>query len=238
MEILDTVVLERASSTGTEQRLILNQMRWAGHVVRMGNGRFSKQLFCCKLTRGKRPQHKPTKRFKDVLKSNLKELKIDVDDWEALTKNRASWRKLIRERCSSSEQKRVEHAELKCALRNQDDSAVPGDVMNELKCNVYGRVLLSEAGLVNHLKSLGQWSNEEVDEKALPGRPRNNTCPTCGLVCKSAGGLTRHSKIHKDVPQPETSNNGNFKCYFCERTCKTEAGLESHLRAHDRAVNN
>ena len=30
------------------------------------------------------------KRFKEVLKSNLKELEIDVDDWEALTENRAS----------------------------------------------------------------------------------------------------------------------------------------------------
>ena len=35
------------------------------------------------LNRGKRPLHKPRKRFKDVLKSNLKELEIDVDDWEA-----------------------------------------------------------------------------------------------------------------------------------------------------------
>ena len=43
------------------------------------------------LTRKKRPQHKPRKRFKDVLKSNLKELEIDVDDWETLTKNRVSY---------------------------------------------------------------------------------------------------------------------------------------------------
>ena len=36
---------------------------------------------------------------------------------------------------------------------------------------MYGRLLLSKAGLVNHIKSLGQWTNEEVDEEALPGRP-------------------------------------------------------------------
>ena len=97
---------------------------------------------------------------------------------------------------------------------------------------------MSKAGFVNHLKSHGQWTNEEVDEGALRGRPRNHTCPTCDLVCKSAGVLTRHSKIHKGIPQPDTSNNGNFKCYICERACKTKAGLKSHLRAHDRAVNN
>ena len=50
----------------------------------------------------------------------------------------------------------VEHAELKCALRKQDDSAVLTDVLNELKCSVCGCLLLSKAGLVNHLKSHGQ----------------------------------------------------------------------------------
>ena len=106
------------------------------------------------------------------------------------------------------------------------------DVLNELKCSVCGRLLLSKASLVNHLKSHGQWTNEAVLGEALPGRPRKHTCPICGFVCKSAGGLIRHSKIRKDVSQPEISNNGNFKCYLCERTCKTKVGLKSHLRAH------
>ena len=73
----DTVVLERACSTSIEKKLILNQMRWAGHVLRMGDGRFPKELFYGELARGKRPQRKPRKRFKDVLKSILKELEID-----------------------------------------------------------------------------------------------------------------------------------------------------------------
>ena len=50
-----------------------------------------------------------------------------------------SWRKSIRERCSDFERKRVEHAALKRALRMQDDSAVPTDVLKELKCSVCGR---------------------------------------------------------------------------------------------------
>ena len=120
----------------------------------------------------------------------------------------------------------------------QDDSAVPTDILHELKCSVCGRFFLSKAGLVNHLKSHGRWPNKAVYEEALPARPTKHTCPTCGLVCKSAGGLIRHSMIHKDVPEPEISNNENFKCYICERTCKTKADLKSHLRAHNRAVNN
>ena len=162
----DTVVLERACSINIEKRLILNQMCWVGHVVKMEDERLPKQLFYGELTRGKRPQYKPRERFKDVLKSNLKELEINVDDWEALTEIRASWRKLIRERCSNFEQKRVEYAALKRAPRKQDDSAVPTDVLNELKCSVCRRLLLSMAGLVNHLKSHGLWPNEAVYEEA------------------------------------------------------------------------
>ena len=94
--------------------------------------------------------------------------------------------------------------------------------------------------MVNQLKSHVQRHNEAVYEEALPARPTKHTCPTCSLVCKSAGGLTRHSKIHKNIPQPVTSNNGRFKCHFCKSTCKTLAGLKSHLRApgraHDRSV--
>ena len=60
----DIVVLERKSRI--EQRPILNQICWVGHVVRMGDGRLSKQLFYGELTRGKRPQHKPRKRFNPI----------------------------------------------------------------------------------------------------------------------------------------------------------------------------
>ena len=71
----------------------------------------------------------------------------------------------------------MEHAELKRAIRNQDDSAVPTDVPNELKCSVCGGLLLSRAGLVNHLKSHGHWPNEAVYDEALSGSSRNRTCP-------------------------------------------------------------
>lgn len=39
-------------------------------------------------------QHRP-KWFKDVVKSNLKALEIDVDNWENLVKSFANWGKLI-----------------------------------------------------------------------------------------------------------------------------------------------
>ena len=74
-------ILREHSVQVLRNRQLLNQMCWAGQVVRMGDGRLPKLLFYGVLTRGKRPQHKPRKRIKGTLKSNLKELEIDVDDW-------------------------------------------------------------------------------------------------------------------------------------------------------------
>ena len=71
------------------EKIIQNQMRWVGHVIRMGDDRLPKQLFYGELLKGKRPQHKPKKQFKNIIKSNLKSLKIDVNTWEALAGNRA-----------------------------------------------------------------------------------------------------------------------------------------------------
>ena len=50
-------------------------------------------------------------------------------------------------RCSNFERTWVEHAALKRALRMQDESAVTTDVLQELKCSVCGRFLLSKAGM-------------------------------------------------------------------------------------------
>ena len=63
-------------------------MRWAGHVVRTGDARLPKQLFYGQLRDGKRPQHKPRKRYKDCLKNNLVKIKINPDNWEWLALKR------------------------------------------------------------------------------------------------------------------------------------------------------
>ena len=62
----ETLVLEKARTSSIEKKIILNQMRWLGHVVRIEEDRLPKQLFYGELIIGKRPQHKPKKRFKDV----------------------------------------------------------------------------------------------------------------------------------------------------------------------------
>ena len=90
----------------------------------------------------------------------------------------------------------------KCPLEKQDESTVPADAQQELKCTIGRYFFLSIAGWINHLKSYQQKRDRAVHENVLPACPPRYTCPTSALVCKSAGGLTSYSKIHKDVPQP------------------------------------
>ena len=82
-----TAVLQIAECPSIESLIMKNQLRWAGHVVRMEDERIPKQLFYGELMTGKRPQHKPKKRFKDCIKNSLKAFKIPVENWETLAKS-------------------------------------------------------------------------------------------------------------------------------------------------------
>ena len=73
-------MLESAECPNIEYFTLLNQLRWAAHLVNMENTRIPKQLFYGELVNGKRPQHKPKKRYKDCLKYNFKELDIDYNN--------------------------------------------------------------------------------------------------------------------------------------------------------------
>ena len=73
------VFLERSEGKSVEATLIHNQMHWGGHVVRMDDDRLPKELFYGEMKVGKRPQHKPKKRYKDCVKNNLNVLHIDAN---------------------------------------------------------------------------------------------------------------------------------------------------------------
>ena len=115
-------------------------------------GGLPKWLFYGELACGKRLQHKPRKRYKDGFKSNLKDEDIDVDTWEATAVDRGVWRELVKTGCGSLYVKRLNRAKMKRALRKGNLENLPCDHANWI-CDTCGRILLSEAGYVNHLKS-------------------------------------------------------------------------------------
>ena len=228
----DTVVLQQANASSIEMLIIRNQLRWAGHLTRMDDSRIPKKLFYGEMKSGKRPQHKPRKRFKDSVKANLKLLSIDISKWELSATDRATWRKLIFHGCKEFEAQRVEHSEVKRALRKQNISVIPENLQDNYQCDKCQRVCLSKAGLVSHLKSHD--SNPIVFNYQDINSPSSHTsCHLCNKICKSYSGLKRHMKVHKNAPTIPAKNT-SFKCPLCPKMCKSQAGLKSHFRAHQR----
>ena len=198
----------------------------------MEDTRILKQLFYGELVNGKCPRHRPKKRYKDCLKYNIKEFDNDYNTWEESTLYHFEWRKAVRDKCNLLKTNRHGQAKLKRELCKECVHNLPSGSARWL-CRKCGRVLLSKARYVNHLKS------HENNPHNMLVHPQfdTTTCAICNKVFKSISGLKRHINIHNDVPlQPDPINPGKtaFVCHLCYRPCKSAAGLRSHLRTHGR----
>lgn len=78
-------------------------LRWTGHVCRLNDNRLPKQILFSQLKEGSRSRGRPKLRYKGTVKRSLKDLDIPTNGWQTLTRNRASWRKLIHKQKSSSD---------------------------------------------------------------------------------------------------------------------------------------
>ena len=70
------------------------RMRWAGHVVRMGEGTGVYRVLVGK-PEGKRPLGRPRRRWEDNSKMDLQEVGCGGMDWIELVQDRDRWRALV-----------------------------------------------------------------------------------------------------------------------------------------------
>ena len=70
--IPNTEVLAKAGPLSMYVLLTKRRLRWLGHVTRMQDGRLPKDILYGELATGSRPTGRPTLRYKDVLKHDLK----------------------------------------------------------------------------------------------------------------------------------------------------------------------
>jgi hypothetical protein len=66
------------------------RMRWAGHVVRMGDGRCVYKVLVGR-PEGKRPLGRPRHRWEDNIMMDLREIGTDGANWIQLAQDRVQW---------------------------------------------------------------------------------------------------------------------------------------------------
>ena len=149
--IPNTEVLARAGSLSMYALLTKRRLCWLGHVTRMHDGRLPKDILFGELATGSRPTGRPTLRYKDVLKRDLKASDIAPAGFEALAADRSSWRYTTESAIETAEQKREEQWEEKRARRRkraETDTAPLDD--NVFTCSNCNRVCRSRTGLYSH----------------------------------------------------------------------------------------
>ena len=127
--IPNTEILSRCGMTGIEAFIIRHRLRWAGHVMRMGDDRLPKKIFLSELASGKRNVGRPLLRYKDTVTKALKDCDIPPEALYKQSKHHDEttdevqkpnqWRALIHKGTDHFEQKRIEFEKAKRAKRKE-----------------------------------------------------------------------------------------------------------------------
>jgi hypothetical protein len=73
------------------RQVMSRQIRWAGHVARMGEERKVYKVLVGK-PEGKRPLGRPRRRWEDGIRMDLREIGLGGVDWIRLSQDRDRWR--------------------------------------------------------------------------------------------------------------------------------------------------
>ena len=154
-KVTNAEVLSRANLPSMYTLLRQRRLRWLGHVRRMDDGRIPKDILYGELAAGKRNTGRPLLRFKDVCKRDMKNLDINTDSWEVLASDRLGWRGTLRTQLQAGEEKMMEAAAEKRALRKSaaTNRSIPShtDTLSATyTCDACGRDCHSRIGLFSH----------------------------------------------------------------------------------------
>jgi len=94
-KVTNEEIYRRTGLSPIADLLIERNLRWTGHIQRMGTERLPRQLLYSQLCLGVRNQGRPRLRFKDVVKRNLKWRDIKPDSWKSIAGDRPAWRARI-----------------------------------------------------------------------------------------------------------------------------------------------
>ena len=102
--ITNNAILDKAETMSIRSLLCQRRLRWLGHVRRMQDGRIPKDALYGELCLGTRPVGRPSLRYKDVCKRDMKFARVNLDCWEGRAADRDAWRLMVKE-CTSLPEK-------------------------------------------------------------------------------------------------------------------------------------
>ena len=154
-KIPHTEILQRASTTTIETMIAQKQLRWTGHIIRMGEDRLPRQILYGQLSHGHRRQGGQMKRYKDQIKATLKKCDIEPLTLEVKASDRPAWRAVCRDGLLHHEETihnaREDRRQRRHNVQNQPPNN-PG-----MNCHLCGKVCASHIGLLSHLR----WHNRQ-----------------------------------------------------------------------------
>ena len=147
--ITNDEVLKRAGIPSMFSILAKRRLRWLGHVGRMEDGRIPKDMLYGELATGSRPAGRPTLRYKDVCKRDLRAGDIAPTDLEALAADRNVWRLTTKSAAVKIEQKLKEQHEMK---RQRRRVSAASDTLDDkaFECPTCKKTCRSRIGLYSH----------------------------------------------------------------------------------------
>ena len=151
-KVTNTAELGRAGSHRIHLLLCQRRLHWLSHVHRMGNDRIPKDVLHGKLATGHHPAGRPTLRFKDVCKRDLKLADIDPGSWEQVADDRSAWRGAIQKGVRNGEDKRNRLVVDKRQSRKEGQESQDSNQPSTFRCTTCDRACHSRIRLVSHAR--------------------------------------------------------------------------------------
>ena len=146
-----TEILQRAKSISIEATLAKRQLRWTGHIIRMPEHRFPRQVLYGQIPNVRRNPGGQLKRYKDNIKGTLKKCNIDPGDLEVSASNRPLWRSLVNAGVTRLENERnLARQQRRDRRQNRPMGILPPNP--NLTCQLCGKVCGSRIGLHSHMR--------------------------------------------------------------------------------------
>ena len=224
-KIRNAIIRKSLKQTTILSNMRRRRLRWLGHVRRMDDGRWQKQIMYSWIKDCPRPKGKPKQRWRDVVNRDLKALGLK-ERWYELATQRGEWRAAIHKR----EQARFEEEERKEAEK-----------IREFACINCGKKCKSEKGLKGHMTRVHPFMCQKCGAEFDNHKSLSCHQATCKEQKKEKEKEENdeeweyHGKRKQKEKPPSSSSPDlpptEFRCSLCKDfVAKNLTGLKSHLK--------